>query len=161
MCAGMCNGCSLRHSDVTEASRQISDNSIRHFIDLQTNNRGNINLRITGPRSVRFTGDFVSHDDVIRWKHFPLYWPFLRGIHRSPVDSPHKGQWRGYLMISLICTWTNGQANNRYAGDLRRHRAHYDITVMVMWKAFPCDDVNIRFCRLNMTRVTYTIIGFT
>ena len=34
------------------------------------------------------------HDDVIKWKHFPRYWPFVRGIHRSPVNSPHKGQWR-------------------------------------------------------------------
>ena len=34
------------------------------------------------------------HDDVIKWKHLPRYWPFVRGIHRSPVNSPHKGQWR-------------------------------------------------------------------
>ena len=34
----------------------------------------------------------VGHDDVIKWKHFPRYWPFVRGIHRSPVNSPHKGQ---------------------------------------------------------------------
>ena len=45
----------------------------------------------------------ISHDDVIKWKHFPRYWPFVRGIHRSPVNSPHKGQWRGSLMFSLIC----------------------------------------------------------
>ena len=32
------------------------------------------------------------HDDVIKWKQFLRYWPFVRGIHRSPVDSPHKGQ---------------------------------------------------------------------
>ena len=32
-----------------------------------------------------------SHDDVIKWKHFPRYWPFVRGIHRSPVTSQHKG----------------------------------------------------------------------
>ena len=32
------------------------------------------------------------HDDVIKWKHFPRYWSFVRGIHRSPVNSPHKGQ---------------------------------------------------------------------
>ena len=43
------------------------------------------------------------HDDVINWKHFPRYWPFVRRIHRSPVNSPHKGQWRGALMFSLIC----------------------------------------------------------
>ena len=33
-----------------------------------------------------------EHDDVMKWKHFPRYWPFVRGIHRSPVNSPHKGQ---------------------------------------------------------------------
>ena len=59
-------------------------------------------------------------------KTFPRYWPFVRGIHRSPVNSPHKGQWRGALTFSLICAWTNGWANNREAGDLRRHRAHHD-----------------------------------
>ena len=48
------------------------------------------------------------HDDVIKWKHFPRYWPFVRGIHRSPVNSPHKGQWRGVLIFSLICAWING-----------------------------------------------------
>ena len=64
-----------------------------------------------------------SHDDVIKWKHFPRYWPFVRGIHRSPVNSPHKGQWRGALIFSLICIWINGWVNNREAGDLRRYRA--------------------------------------
>ena len=70
------------------------------------------------------------HDDVIKWKHFPRYWPFVRGIHRSPVNLPHKGQWRGALVFSLICAWTNGWVNNREPGDLRRHRVHYDVTVM-------------------------------
>ena len=42
-----------------------------------------------------------QHDDVIKWKHFPRYWPFVRGIHRSLVNSPHKGQWRGALMFFL------------------------------------------------------------
>ena len=28
-------------------------------------------------------------------------------------------------MVSLICAWTNDWANNRGAGDLRCHRAHY------------------------------------
>ena len=43
------------------------------------------------------------HNDIIKWKHFPRYWPFVRGIHGSPGNSPHKGQWRGDLMLSLIC----------------------------------------------------------
>ena len=65
-----------------------------------------------------------SHDDVVKWKHFPRYWPFVRGIHRSPVNSPHKGQWRTALMFSLIRVWINGWVNSREAGDLRRYRAH-------------------------------------
>ena len=69
-------------------------------------------------------------DDVIKWKHFPRYWPFVRGMHRLPMNSPHKGQWRGALMFSLICTRRNGWVNNRNAGDLRCHRAHYNVTVM-------------------------------
>ena len=44
----------------------------------------------------------IVHDDVIKWKHFPRYWPFVGGIHRSPVNSPYKGQWRGALMFSMI-----------------------------------------------------------
>ena len=71
-----------------------------------------------------------THDDVIKWKHFPRYWPFVRGIHRSPVNSPHKGQWRGALMFTLIYVWINGCVSNRAAGDLRRYCAHYGVTVM-------------------------------
>ena len=71
----------------------------------------------------------LPHHDVIKWEHVPRYWPFLRGIHRSPVNSPHKCQWRRALMFSLICAWINGWVNNRKAGYLRRNRAHYDITV--------------------------------
>ena len=33
-------------------------------------------------------------------------------------------------MFSLIFAWINGWVNNREAGYLRRHRAHYDVTVM-------------------------------
>ena len=75
---------------------------------------------------------FTKHDDVIKWKHFLCYWPFVPGIHRSLVNSPHKGQWRGALMFSLICTelWCFRWVNNREAGDLTCHRAHYDVIVM-------------------------------
>ena len=73
------------------------------------------------------------HDDVIKWKHFPRYWPFVWGIHWSPVNYPHKGRWRGVLMFSLACAWINRWVNNREAGDLRRHRAHYDVIVMVKY----------------------------
>ena len=79
-----------------------------------------------------------SHDDVIKWKHFPRNWPFVRGIHRSPVNSPHKGQWRGALMFSLICVWIIDWVNNREAGDLRRHRGHYDVIVMFLLCTIDC-----------------------
>ena len=83
---------------------------------------------------VQATARQVRHDDVIEWKHYPRYWPFVRGIHRAPGNSPHKGQWRGALVFSLICVWINGWVDNREAGDLRRHRAHYDVIVMVTSK---------------------------
>ena len=60
-------------------------------------------------------------------KHFPHYWPFVWGIHQSPGNSLHKGQWRRALMYSLICAWINNWVNN---GDLGCYHAHYDVTVM-------------------------------
>ena len=53
------------------------------------------------------------------------------GIHRPPVNSPHKGQWRVAFMPSLICAWRNNWVNTRHGGDLTRHRTHYDVTVVV------------------------------
>ena len=62
---------------------------------------------------------------------------FVWGIHRSPRNSPHEGQWRGALMFSLFCAWINISVNNREAGDLRPHRAHYDVIVMQEIKPCP------------------------
>ena len=73
---------------------------------------------------------WLKHDDVIKWKHFPRYWPFVRGIQLCPVNSLHKGHWRGALMFSLVCVWINGSVNSREAGDFRRHRAHYGVIVV-------------------------------
>ena len=56
------------------------------------------------------------HDDVIKWIHFPRYWPFVRRIHR--------------LMFSVICAWTNNWANNGDTDDLRYHRTHSGVIVM-------------------------------
>ena len=69
------------------------------------------------------------------WRHqmetFSALLAICAGNSSALVHFPHKGQWRGALMISLISAWINGLVINRVAGDLRRHRAHYDITVMV------------------------------
>ena len=90
------------------------------------------------------------HDDVMKWKHFPRYWPFVRRIHRSPVNSSHKGWWHRALMLSLICTRINSWVNNGEAGDLRRHRAYCNVIVMVAnisaVKKDKLCDVNVRMC---------------
>ena len=87
---------------------------------------------------VRFGEGFQLPTSHPWWRHqienFPRFWPFVRWIHRSPVNSPHKGQWRGVLMFSLICAWTNVWVNSRDAGDLGRHRAHDDVALMCFEK---------------------------
>ena len=77
---------------------------------------------------------YLLHDDIIKWRRFLRYWPFVRGIHGSLVNSPHKGPWCGALMYSLICAWTNGWVNNRNISDLRCHHTHYDLTVITSYK---------------------------
>ena len=80
------------------------------------------------------------------WRHqmesFSALLALCVGNLPVPVNSPHKGQWGGALMFSLICVWINGWVNNREAGDLRRHRCHYDVNVMFaltgeLWRVFP------------------------
>ena len=90
------------------------------------------NLSINDPLCWGSSGDRSIpgvYDDVMKWKHFPRYWPFVRGIHRPPVNSPHKGQWRWALMFTLICARINGGVKKHEAGDfetpsrpLWRHR---------------------------------------
>ena len=83
-----------------------------------------------------------AYDDIIKWKHFPRNWPFGWWIHGFPANSPHKGQWCGALMFSLIWVWIDGWVNNREAGDLRCYLAHYDVAVMwsneVHWNTLQC-----------------------
>ena len=72
----------------------------------------------------------TNPDDVIKWKYFLHYWPFVLGIHWSPVNPPPKGQWRATLRLSLIYTQINGWVKNREADELRRHHVHYHVIVM-------------------------------
>ena len=51
--------------------------------------------------AIMWSDKLQCHDDVIKWKHIPRYWAFVRGIHRSPVNSLHKGQWRGVWCLLL------------------------------------------------------------
>ena len=92
---------------------------------MRTSSNGNI-FRVTGP----LCGEFTGH----RW------------------ISPHKGRWRGVLMFSLICDWINGWVNNLEAGDLRRHRAHYDATVMIHDQIHLPEAKRATVCRIRMKR---------
>ena len=69
-----------------------------------TSSNGNI-LRVTDPLCGEFTGrrwiPLTKVSDAVLW------------------------------CFSLICAWTNDRVHNEYAGDLKRHRVHYDVTVMV------------------------------
>ena len=69
------------------------------------------------------------------WRHqmetFSALLALCAGNSPVPVNSPHKGQWRGALMFSLICARINDWVNNREAGDLRRHHDHHDVNVMM------------------------------
>ena len=77
-----------------------------------------------------------GQENVIKCIHFPRYLPFVRAINRSLVNFPHKGQWRGALMFSLICAWIKGSANNRDAGDL---------FIMAYWRHFCLQKVSHLF----------------
>ena len=80
------------------------------------------------------SSEVSNQNDVIN-RNISAILALCAGI--SPVNSPNKGQWCGALMFSLICTCSNGWVNTRDASDLRRHRAHSDVTVvikMTLWR---------------------------
>ena len=107
---------------------------------------------------IRECGNHWLHDDVIKWKHFPRYWPFVRGIHRSLIWSffdlrPNKWlskQWCGWWFVTLSsplwrhCNWilachlddnvmTWKLSVLLAICDLWRYPAHYDVIVIKYW----------------------------
>ena len=114
--------CRKKCYDVTYLERQLISRMPLHYeylVNIMPNNRAGFSpqavtypgLRCPITISGKMTTAFLH--DVIKWKHFPCYWPFVRGIRRSPVYSPHKGQQCGALAFHLICAWINGWVNNR------------------------------------------------
>ena len=112
---------------------------------MMTPSNGNI-FRVTGHLCGEFTvfGHNIPHlprhssilISALSWRRHPMetfsvLLALCAGNSPVPVKSPHKGQWRGALMFSLICVWINGWVNNREAGDSRRYRTHYDVIVMI------------------------------
>ena len=76
----------------------------------------------------------LQHNLISWWRHqmetFSALLALCAGNSPVPVNSPYKGQWRGALMFSLMYAWIHDWVNNREAGDLRRHRGHFDVNVM-------------------------------
>ena len=114
---------------------------IEMIVLMHNNYRGIVNPTSSNMRFL------VSQSSVhLWWRHqmeaFSALLTLCAG--NSPVtgEFPHKGQWRGALMFSLISVWINGWVHNREAGDLRCHRAHHDVTVMWNWELLWC-----QFCR--------------
>ena len=86
------------------------------FVNTRTRTSGS-NVAVSLVFSNKTGLSVVSHNDVIKWRHLPRYWPFVRRIHRSSLNFPHKGQWRGASMFSLIRPWINSWVKNHTTGD--------------------------------------------
>ena len=99
-----------------------------HVLDHKNTSTGSLlSVRLTVCiASAQMWHMILPHDDVIKWKQFPRYWPFVREIHRWLVNSLHKGQRRRALMFSLTRTWIND-----WVSDLRRRNAYHDVIVMI------------------------------
>ena len=62
-------------------------------------------------------------------------------------------------MFSLIFAWTNSWANNRNASDLGRHRAHYDVTVML--KILNGTNISISADTVTITKNSHAFLKVT
>ena len=120
-------------------------------IGTQDCSQGQANLPWPGNFSCPFGGiprpvsNAVSsgHDHVIKWKHLPRYWPFVRGIHRSPVNSPHKWPVTRSFDVFFDLRLYKRLSKHSWGWFLRRYHAHDDVTVMQCVNLF---DWNLEWC---------------
>ena len=136
---------------LTNKLRWILDRYTKHFI--HENAIKNVVYEMAVILSINTLGVQIC----AWWRHqmetFSALLAICAGNSPVPVNSPHKGQWRGALMFTLICARINGWVNNREAGDLRRYRAHYDVIVM-------CSNVSKRFRSVAITVMIQPFIIF-
>ena len=94
------------------------------------------------------------HREHSWWRHqMEIYSALLAicaGNSPGTGEFPHKGQWCGALVFSLICVWINDWVNNREAGDLRRYRAHYVVTVMASKHCIGITARGFRWWKVNI-----------
>ena len=120
----------------------------------------NINFKWIDSTHLPLTLRFASlHDDVIEWKRFPHYWPFVQGIHRSPVNSLRKGQWHGALLFSLICTSINSWVNNHEAAIWDDIVIVMDIGKIIHWRiCIKATDIYDTLCYILYYNIPRTFI---
>ena len=127
----------VHHQIVLQVAENVAQNE--SFVLSKVPQRPNFS-HLTGANiSLRFT-TWLTHGSLLVllsnawWRHqmetFSALLALCAGNSPVPVNSLHKGQWRGALMFPLICAWIHDWVNNREAGDLRRYRGHYDVNVM-------------------------------
>ena len=93
-----------------------------------------------------------NHDDVIKWKHFPRYWPFVRGIHRSPANSPHKGQWRRaliFLSAPSLPLWRHCNVTRPFLWE-----SNPDSWFLIAWTPIPSTD-HVKTCHQGPLLLTW------
>ena len=91
--------------------------------------------------------DCYPHGDVIKWKHCPRYWPFVRGIHRPPVNSPHNCQLRRVLIFDLrLNKWLSKQSWSWWfetpSCSLWRHCNEKNLFMLVFWLHIICQQIH-------------------
>ena len=101
----------------------------------------------------------LHHYYSIKWKHFPRYWPFVRGIHGSSVDSRHKGPVTRIFDDLFNVSLKKGVKNNGMAVDLRRRDAHRDVTVV--WWSRSVGSRAMIFCHYRNNGIIGQAIVFT
>ena len=129
--------CALKASVLSQALTQCSGHSIGYVLPSEA-------------KRYRDIGESWWRHQMETFSALPA---LCAGNSPVPVKSPHKGQWRGALMFSLIYAWINDWVNNREAGDLRRQRGHYDVIVMwdgkVKWSILRLSALYLRISALT------------
>ena len=84
----------------------------------------------------------VHHDDMIPWKHFHYYWPFVRRIHGSPVNSIHKGplMWKGFPCNDDVIIWKQFAHYWPFVWGIHQWPVDSPYIGPLMCKGFPCHD---------------------
>ena len=118
------------HSEATAESSWIQRDILWH--ELQFSLRVSSSILLLNWAWMGFLGVYFTN--IEWWRHqmeiFSALLVLCAEIQRLLVNSPHKGQWRGALVFSLISAWKNVWVNDRDAVYLRRYRAHYEVAIM-------------------------------